>query len=217
MSDEKFVALCKKCGLDKLDCINWPIGPVCSSCVWLYTPQAQPKVYGRQTAQPESCRVIVELCHPNAKLPWQASPGDACYDLFAPEDITLDYGETRVIKLGLKIQLEPGWEAQIRGRSSLQAAGLLFTVGTIDERYRKEIGAIVTSLHLKPPPPGFDGNTPSRKPKKPVATRAMIGSPYYIAAGERIAQMAIRRAPAVELVEGPVEPTERGGFGSTGR
>ena len=211
---------CYYCGQDKLDCL--PINGakelllVCAACRWVRTPKPEPRVYDRKTAQPDTCRVIVELCHPNAKLPWQASPGDACYDLFCPEDITLDYGETRVIKLGLKIQLEPGWEAQIRGRSSLQAAGLLFTVGTIDERYRKEIGAIVTSLHLKPPPPGFDGNVPSKNPRPPTS-RSWIGSPYRIEAGERIAQMAIRRAPAVELVEGPVEPTERGGFGSTGR
>lgn len=215
-TEQQFVGHCYHCGKNKLDCLTWTVGPVCRDCRWMRTDMSGGKVYDRKTSQPDTCRVIVELCHSNAKLPWQASPGDACYDLFCPEDITLDYGETRVIKLGLKIQLEPGWEAQIRGRSSLQAAGLLFTVGTIDERYRKEIGAIVTSLHLKPPPPGFDGNTPSRKPKA-VTAKSTIGSPYHIAAGERIAQMAIRRAPAVELVAGVVEPTERGGFGSTGR
>jgi dUTP pyrophosphatase len=151
--------------------------------------------------------VVVELCHPNAKLPWQASPGDACYDLYCPEDVTIDYGETRVIKLGIKLQLEPGWEAQIRGRSSLQSVGLLFTVGTIDERYRKEIGAIVTSMHREVRNTVRGGKLYSSSP----------GVPYRIAAGERIAQMAIRRAPVVELVAGVVEPTELGGFGSTGR
>lgn len=207
MSEQEFVGHCYHCGKDKLDCLTWPVGPVCRDCRWMRTDLSKGKVYGRQTAQPDSCKVIVELCHPNAKLPWQASPGDACYDLYSPEDVTLDYGETRVIKLGIKIQLEPSWEAQIRGRSSLQAAGLLFTVGTIDERYRQEIGAIVTSLHRKVKYVTRNGSLISSTP----------GVPYHVKAGERIAQMAIRRAPAVQLVAGTVEPTERGGFGSTGK
>jgi len=214
-TEKEFVGYCYHCGKDKLDCLTWPVGPVCRDCRWMRTDLSGGKVYDRKTAKPDTCRVIVELCHPNAKLPWQASPGDACYDLYAPEDVTLDYGETRVIKLGLKIQLEPGWEAQIRGRSSLQAAGLLFTVGTIDERYRKEIGAIVSSLYDSKP--SWVQVKPLWK-YEPAACFVPVGrTPYHIAAGERIAQMAIRRAPAVELVAGVVEPTERGGFGSTGR
>lgn len=181
---------CHYCQREALDCTEGPAGPVCAACGWVR--RIPEKVYGRNVSQPDRCKVVVELCHPNAQMPRQASPGDACYDLFLCEPVTMQNGETHVLPLGFKLQLEPGWEAQIRGRSSMQSKGFLFNFGTIDEGYRKELSLIVTCL-------------------LPV-TQSYHGKP-----GERIAQMAVRRVPVVELLAGVVEPTERGGFGSTGR
>lgn len=146
-------------------------------------------------------------------LPQKSNPTDAGYDLkaraFTFEDKTsntpeedghakvwvLYPGEPVLVKTGVKLQLRPGWEAQIRPRSGLalkQGITVANAPGTIDAGYRGEIGVILinlTSVHKT------------------------------IRVGERIAQMVIKSLETATLV--PVETvdeTERGegGFGSTG-
>lgn len=135
-------------------------------------------------------RVIVEKRHPRAQLPRKAHDTDACYDLIAVEGGRIEPDETRTLDTGIAIQLEPGWEAQVRGRSGLASKGIVIHPGTIDHLYRKTIRVLIHNLS---------------------------GRPYIVQAGDRIAQMKVSRIWNVALEEGAVEETGRGGLGSTGR
>ncbi len=135
-------------------------------------------------------RVRVEMRSPQARLPTQAHPGDACFDLYSPSDQELDPGATLALDLGLALELEPGWEAQIRGRSGLARRGILVHCGTIDYLYRLNLWVLIHNLS---------------------------GEPYQVRTGDRIAQVKISRVWHVEFLEGPVSATPRGGLGSSGR
>ena len=135
-------------------------------------------------------KVKVQKNHPTAQLPSKAHASDACFDLVAPEAQILPAGHQGVIDVGLAIELEEGWEAQIRGRSGLARRGIVVHPGTIDHLYR---------LNLK------------------VLVYNSSADDWHIAAGDRVAQMKISRVWEVELEEAPVCATPRGGLGSTGR
>ena len=134
-------------------------------------------------------RVIVERRHPAAVLPCKAHASDACFDLAIPEAAVLPPRTTCVVDAGLGIQLEEGWEAQIRGRSGLATRGIVVHPGTIDHLYRQNLRLIVHNV----------GN-----------------ETLVLEAGQRLAQMKIERVWRIDLVEGNVQPTPRGGLGSTG-
>lgn len=133
-------------------------------------------------------------------LPAYETAGSAGMDLRAAvaEDVpvTLAPGARALIPTGLKIALEPGFEAQVRPRSGLALKhGLtcLNTPGTIDSDYRGEVGVILVNLGQEP---------------------------FVIRRGERIAQMVIARHEQAAIAEvDSLDETARGagGFGSTGR
>lgn len=131
------------------------------------------------------------------ELPSYSTLKSAGMDLCAAidEDIVLPVGKRVLIKTGLCIALEDGFEAQIRPRSGLALKNgitVLNTPGTIDADYRGEIGVILINL-------GEEDFTISR--------------------GMRIAQMIIARYTQAEfeLVEELSETARgEGGFGSTG-
>lgn len=133
-------------------------------------------------------------------LPAYETPGSAGMDLRAAvaEDapVTLAPGERKLIPTGLKIALEPGYEAQVRPRSGLalkHGVTCLNSPGTVDADYRGEVGVILINQ-------GQDS--------------------FEIKRGERIAQMVIAPVTQAVLTEvDELDATERGegGFGSTGR
>lgn len=96
---------------------------------------------------------------------------------------------------GLRIQLKPGYEVQIRARSGLAARngiGLLNGVGTVDSDYRGEIKILLIN----------HGD-----------------EDFIITNGDRIAQMLVASYEKVDWqLSGELEDTERGegGFGHTG-
>jgi len=133
-------------------------------------------------------------------LPAYETTGSAGMDLRAAlpefEPVVLQPGERKLIPTGLKIALEPGYEAQVRPRSGLalkHGVTCLNSPGTIDSDYRGEVGVILIN-------------------------HGQI--PFEIRRGERIAQMVI--APYAQAVMAEVEALDEttrgaGGFGSTGR
>lgn len=133
-------------------------------------------------------------------LPAYETTGSAGMDLRAAlaEDapLTLAPGARALVPTGLKIALEPGFEAQVRPRSGLALKhGLtcLNSPGTIDSDYRGEVGVILINHGQEP---------------------------FVIRRGERIAQMVIARHEQATMVEvDTLDETARGsgGFGSTGR
>ncbi len=135
---------------------------------------------------------------PNALgLPFYATIGSAGMDLQAAiqEDIIIKQFDRKIIETGIFIELEPGFEAQVRPRSGLafkNGVTVLNSPGTIDSDYRGEIKVILINL-------GQDD--------------------FVVKRGDRIAQLVISRYEQANLVEQfELEETTRGssGFGSTG-
>lgn len=132
------------------------------------------------------------------QLPTYATPQSAGMDLRAniEEGIFIHPMERMLVPTGLHIALPEGYEAQIRPRSGLaleHGITVLNSPGTVDADYRGEIGVILINLSQKA---------------------------FFIAPGERIAQMVISRYEQAEFVDvETLDDTERGdgGFGHTGR
>ena len=86
----------------------------------------------------------IERLENNKILPEYKTEGAAGMDLCAAIDkpVVLKPLERKLIPTGLKIELEHGYEAQIRLRSGLSikhGITLINCVGTIDEDYRGEV------------------------------------------------------------------------------
>ena len=111
------------------------------------------------------------------------------------ESIVLKPFQRLVVKTGLFISLQQGYEAQIRPRSGLalkKGITVLNSPGTIDADYRGEIGVILINLS---------------------------DSDFEINTGDRIAQMIIAKHETIELeAVDKLDDSVRGdkGFGSTG-
>ncbi len=140
---------------------------------------------------------IKRLAH-NKILPEYKTEGAAGMDLSAAieEPITLKPLERTLVPTGIKIELEHGYEAQVRPRSGLSikhGITLINCVGTVDEDYRGELCVPVVNLS---------------------------NEEYTIQPQERIAQMVIARVEQAKIeVVTELSDTERGegGFGSTGK
>lgn len=129
--------------------------------------------------------------------PCYETEGSAGMDIraFIGEPITILPGERKLVPTGLFIELESGYEAQIRARSGLAlkyGISLVNGIGTIDSDYRGEIGVLLINLGQEP---------------------------FIINSGDRIAQIVIAKFERItwneekELVETQRGP---GGFGHTG-
>lgn len=140
---------------------------------------------------------IKRLAH-NVNVPKYQTEGAAGMDLCAAisEPIELKPLERKLIPTGLKIELEHGYEAQVRPRSGLSikhGITLINCIGTIDEDYRGEVCV-------------------------PIAN--VSNETYTIQPQERIAQMVIARVEQAKIeVVTELSDTDRGegGFGSTGK
>lgn len=140
---------------------------------------------------------IERLPH-NKNIPQYQTEGAAGMDLCAAIEAPIELKplERKLIPTGLKIELEHGYEAQVRPRSGLSikyGITLINCVGTIDEDYRGEVCVPLVNIS---------------------------NEPYIIQPQERIAQMVIARVEQAQI-EVVTELTETvrgtGGFGSTGK
>lgn len=130
-------------------------------------------------------------------LPKYETEQSAGLDLMAAidEDIVMKPGEIKLVKTGIAIALEKGYEAQVRPRSGLALKNgitVLNSPGTVDADYRGEVCAILIN-HSK--------------------------VDFTITRGMRIAQMVIAKHEHAKIVEvQDLDETTRGkgGFGSTG-
>lgn len=140
----------------------------------------------------------VKKLREDAILPQRAHATDSGLDLFAAEDVVIWYKEHKLIPTGIAIELEPGYEAQVRSKSGLalkQGAFVLNSPGTVDHGYQGEVGVILFNT----------SGTEVVKIKK----------------GQKIAQLVIQKVELPEVIEVDEiynEGTDRGdgGFGSTG-
>lgn len=81
-----------------------------------------------------------KLCHPNAKLPTRANPGDAGLDLYAATE--KPFGQNMVeYDTGVAVAIPPGYVGLVFPRSSITGTCLRLAncVGVIDSGYRGTI------------------------------------------------------------------------------
>lgn len=135
--------------------------------------------------------------NPHLPLPRYANLGDAGMDVVACETGTIDPGQRRLVKTGLRVSIPLGYEIQVRSRSGLalkHGVVVFNSPGTIDCGYRGEIGVIL-----------FNAS----------------GEQFFFEKGDRIAQLVVApvcMGAVLETTE-DLSETERGegGFGSSGR
>jgi dUTP pyrophosphatase len=115
-------------------------------------------------------------------------------DLCSTGNYLIRRNQRVLIKTGIRIQLEEGYEAQVRPRSGMSLKmGLTAILGTIDADYTGEIGVIAHNVS---------------------------DDDITVVKGDRVAQLVI--APVVQanfIVTDKLDETTRGdgGFGSTGK
>ena len=148
----------------------------------------------------DECKVKVWREDDTVKLPTYAKPGDACMDVYVHKVEFKDDGRV-VYHTGLHFALPEDYEMEIRPRSSntKTLAIMQNAPGTLDQGYRGELMIVQRDL-----------------------VDFIDGQAYY-GAGERVAQILIRRRERIIWDEVKTQDelgdTERGedGFGSTGR
>jgi dUTP pyrophosphatase len=131
-------------------------------------------------------------------LPHYVTEGSAGLDVYAAitEPLTVESFSTVLVPTNLAIELESGYECQVRSRSGLAIKHGIFALnapGTIDSDYRGEIKVILSNFNKEP---------------------------FRIERGDRIAQLVFARYEKAELIEvTSLQETDRGsgGFGSTGK
>ena len=139
----------------------------------------------------------IKKLDPRAILMRYAHDGDACFDLFAIEDVPWDYNSgilTATVRTGWAVEVPEGYAMKIYSRSGHgfnYGVTLVNCTGIIDATYRGEVIVKLTSHHRT-----FD-----------------------IVRGTKVAQACLVEVPKVffEVVE-ELSDTERGekGFGSSG-
>ncbi|MCL2558359.1 MAG: dUTP diphosphatase [Treponema sp.] len=132
-----------------------------------------------------------------ARLPQYESSGAAGMDLSARLDGSLRLPPLgrALVPTGIKIEIPPGFEAQVRPRSGLAAKNgvtVLNSPGTIDSDYRGEIAVILVNLGAED---------------------------FVVSDGQRVAQLVFAPVARARLEAAEeLSATDRGagGFGSTG-
>jgi dUTP pyrophosphatase len=141
-------------------------------------------------------RVHFQRLAPHAREPERAHEYDAGYDLRSAEDARIAPGERASVGTGIAVAIPEGHAGLVLPRSGLAARhGITLTnaPGLIDSGYRGEVRVLLL-------------NTDAREP-------------FEVTAGDRIAQLVVVRAEALEFEEAAeLDETIRaaGGFGSSG-
>ena len=140
--------------------------------------------------------IKIKKLHTSAQMPHYATDGAGCFDLYGVAEAEIPPMFAATISTGLALEIPEGHAMLIFSRSGhgfKHGVRLANAVGMIDADFR---GPVAVRLHN-------DG-----------------GAPFFVEAGERIAQGLIVKADrhSFEWAEA-LSDTERGegGFGSTGR
>lgn len=135
-------------------------------------------------------QAIIELSD-GAKIPIRKTIGSSGLDLHTNKETIIKPFGTAILPTGVSLQIEQGYEAQVRPRSGNSTKGILIHFGTIDSDYIGEIGIICTNL-------------------TPVE--------LVIHEGNRMAQLVFAKVETVDFIEAYFNETTRGanGFGHTG-
>jgi len=138
-------------------------------------------------------KVRVKRLDPELPLPSYEHAGDAGFDLFAREAVTLAPKERAQIATGIALALPEGCVGLVWDKSGLShKGGLKVLGGVVDACYRGEV--LVGLVNLS-------------------------SAPYSFEKGQKVAQMLIQQVSRVSFEEvAELDETTRGegGFGSTG-
>lgn len=139
--------------------------------------------------------IKIEKINDEVEEPKYESDDASGMDVKCLEECKLEPGETKLFKLGFKVEIPSGYEIQVRPRSGLAlkyGLTVLNSPGTIDSDYRGEVGVILHNASQVP---------------------------YVFYKGERIAQIVLCKVEKICFYKGKVNETDRGegGLGSTGR
>ena len=140
--------------------------------------------------------VKLKKLHKEAIIPKYQSQFAAGFDLHSLKDYEIKPKERVLVQTGLAMEIESGYELQIRPRSGLalkHGITVLNTPGTVDSDYRGEIMVLLINHS---------------------------DETFIIKQNERIAQGVIQKIIQASFVEvEELEKTQRGegGFGSTGK
>jgi dUTP pyrophosphatase len=142
--------------------------------------------------------LFVQRIHEDAILPSYAYPTDSGFDLCSVEEISIEPFGRALVPTGLRFNIPPGFEIQVRPKSGLaikEGITVLNTPGTVDQGYNGELKVIVFNTNNKP-------FTIKNKMKIAQAVLCPVASGNFVT--------------IVEVDN--VEETDRGenGFGSTG-
>ncbi len=140
-------------------------------------------------------KIKIQKIHPNALIPKYQTEGSSGFDLHAVEEVTIKPHSVGLVRIGICLSLEVGYELQVRTRSGLalnHQVVVLNSPGTVDNDYRGEIKVILANLSDKD---------------------------FKVQVGDRIAQGVVQKTYKAEFIECErLDETSRGsgGFGSTG-
>ncbi len=140
-------------------------------------------------------KIKIQKIHPNALIPKYQTEGSSGFDLHAVEEVMIKPHSVGLVKIGICLSLEVGYELQVRTRSGLalnHQVVVLNSPGTVDNDYRGEIKVILANLSDKD---------------------------FKVQIGDRIAQGVVQKTYKAEFIECErLDETSRGsgGFGSTG-
>ncbi len=140
-------------------------------------------------------KIKIQKIHPNALIPKYQTEGSSGFDLHAVEEVMIKSHSVGLVKIGICLSLEVGYELQVRTRSGLalnHQVMVLNSPGTVDNDYRGEIKVILANLSDKD---------------------------FKVQVGDRIAQGVVQKTYKAEFIEcEQLDETLRGsgGFGSTG-
>ncbi len=140
-------------------------------------------------------KIKIQKIHPNALVPKYQTEGSSGFDLHAVEEVVIKPHSVGLVKIGICLSLEVGYELQVRTRSGLalnHQVMVLNSPGTVDNDYRGEIKVILANLSDKD---------------------------FKVQVGDRIAQGVVQKTYKAEFIECErLDETSRGsgGFGSTG-
>ena len=154
-----------------------------------------------------------------AIAPNKSHYNDSGFDLYADEDVTLAYGETKAIATNIALELPDGYMADVRPRSGLtRDTALRVQYGTVDAGFRGGIGIICDNVDNLYKVKTIDNKLHAIITGDQDAILT-YNTAIEIKRGDKIAQLVIQKIPDIELVEADeLNETARGagGFGSTG-
>ncbi|MFH0951107.1 MAG: dUTP diphosphatase [bacterium] len=136
--------------------------------------------------------IIIERITATAKLPTRGHYNDAGLDIYADETVTLQPGQNKNIKTGLKMAIPDNYTALVWDKGGIARNGIHTLAGVIDSGYRGEVGIEMINLTKQD---------------------------YEITAGQKIAQILIQPVSLCNIKEGQIDDqTSRGDgkHGSTG-